>query len=65
MTEKVELRGDIARDVCDVLDALAKARRVSRMEIVAEALKAFADQVVHESTLVARLTRREGTVRDS
>lgn len=61
MTEKVELRGDIARDVCDVLDAVSKAKRISRMELVAQVLKGWADDKIHESILVTRLTRREGS----
>ncbi len=57
---RVELRGDIDRDVADVLDAVAKARRVSRMEVVAAVLGEWAKDKLHESTLVLRLARREG-----
>lgn len=61
---RVELRGDIDRDVVDVLDAVAKAKRRSRMEVVEQALKEWADGKVHESTLVVRLARGHGTKRE-
>lgn len=61
---RVELRGDIDRDVVDVLDAVAKAKRRSRMEVVEQALKEWADGKVHESTLVVRLTRNQGSKRE-
>lgn len=62
---RVELRGDIDRDVVDVLDAVAKAKRRSRMEVVELALKEWAEGKVHESTLVVRLTRGHGNKRES
>lgn len=57
---KVELRGDIPRDVADVLDAVSQARRVSRMELVTSVLQEWADAKLHEATLVVRVTRSEG-----
>ena len=57
---KVELRGDVERDVVDVLDAVSAARRISRMELVSEILSVWADAKVHESMMVQRVTRREG-----
>ena len=38
----VELRQDIDRGVCDVLDAVAKARRMTRSEVVADILAKWA-----------------------
>lgn len=61
---KVELRGDVDRDIVDVLDAVAKAKRRSRMEIVEMALREWADSKFHESTLVVRLTRGQGNKRE-
>ena len=57
---RVELRGDIDRDVADVLDAVAKARRVSRMDVVASVLGDWAKDKIHESTIVLRLARGQG-----
>jgi predicted transcriptional regulator len=61
---KVELRGDIERDIIDVLDAVAKAKRRSRMEVVEQALREWADGKLHESTLVVRLARGQGSKRE-
>lgn len=61
---KVELRGDVDRDIVDVLDAVAKAKRRSRMEIVELALKEWAEGKLHESTLVVRLSRGQGNKRE-
>lgn len=58
---KVELRGDVDREIIDVLDAVAKAKRRSRMEVVEQALKEWADGKVHESILVTRLARGQGS----
>jgi predicted transcriptional regulator len=58
---KVELRGDIERDIVDVLDAVAKAKRRSRMEVVEMALREWSESKKHESTLVVRLTRGQGS----
>jgi hypothetical protein len=62
---KVELRGDVEREIVDVLDAVAKAKRRSRMEVVEQALREWADGKKHESTLVVRLTRGQGSNRES
>lgn len=59
-TLKVELRGDIPRDVADVLDAVSQAKRIPRMELVNSILQGWADEKLHEATLVVRVTRSEG-----
>ena len=64
MSEKVELRGDISRDITDVLDAVAKAKRVSRMEMVERVLREWAEEKVHESMMVQRITRGNGIGRE-
>lgn len=65
MIDPVELRGDIERDISDIVDAVAKARRISRMQCVAEILKQWADEKVHEATLVNRLRRGKGSEAES
>ncbi len=57
---KVELRGDVPRNVADVLDAVSQARRISRMELVNAILSEWADETLHEATLIVRVTRAEG-----
>lgn len=53
----VELRQDIDRGVCDVLDAVAKARRMTRSEVVADILAKWAHGKQMEATLIQRVTR--------
>ena len=58
---KIELRGTVNRDITDVLDAVAMARGCSRMDVVEEVLAEWMAKKIHESTLVLRLSRREGS----
>lgn len=51
----VDLRGDVPRRIVDVLDAIAIARDVSRATLMGEVLGAWADKVVHEASMVARV----------
>lgn len=51
----LELRGDCPRRIVDVLDAVSMARNISRTALVNEVLGAFAEKVVHEASLVARV----------
>jgi hypothetical protein len=60
----VELRGLAPRKTVDVLDAVALARKVSRTDIVNEVLAEWAADRVHESKLVLRVIKREGTVKE-
>ena len=53
--EYVELRGDCPRRTVNVLDAVSMARDQSRTALVNEILSAWAEKVVHESTLVHRV----------
>lgn len=57
---RIELRGDVSRDITDVLDAVARSRRCSRMDVVEEVLSEWMARKIHESTLVLRLARRDG-----
>lgn len=61
----VELRGLAPRKVVDVLDAVALARKVSRTDIVNEVLAEWAAARVHESVLVLRCTKGEGSVKET
>lgn len=58
---KVELRGDIPREVADVLDAVSQARRVPRFELVNSILRDWAEDKLHEATLIVRVSRCEGS----
>jgi len=49
------------RRTVDVLDAVALSRKVSRTEIVNEVLADWAAARVHESKLVLRVTKSEGS----
>lgn len=61
----VELRGMAKRRTVDVLDAVALSRKVSRTEIVNEILNEWAVARIHESTLVLRCTKSDGSVAES
>lgn len=58
--EKVELRGMVDREIVDVLDAVATARRMARNELAEWVLRQLAQGVVHESMIVQRVTRGHG-----
>ena len=62
---KVELRGEIDRRIIDVLDAVSKAKRISRMEQVAIVLDQWAREKVHEANLVQSMTRGHGINTDT
>lgn len=53
----VELRGECPRDVVDIIDAVAMARDVTRIEMVVTILRKWAGERFHEATLVGRVTR--------
>lgn len=53
----IELRGEVQRDTMDVVDAVVQATPgASRMSVVREILANWAEQKIHESTLVQRVT---------
>ena len=60
MAEPVEIRVDLDREYSDVIDAVAKAKSISRTQMVLRILKEWSEEKRHESTLVHRLTRRKG-----
>lgn len=57
VSDSVELRGMVSRDLIEVLDAIAIARKKARIDVVVEVLQAFADERIHEATLIQRVTR--------
>lgn len=59
--EKVELRGNIDRDIIDVLDAVSTHMRISRVSLVEMILHRWARDKHRESTLVLRVTRSNGS----
>lgn len=59
----VELRGDIEREIVDVLDAVSSHLRITRMELVEKVLRRWADDKLHESRLVVRVSRGNGSSR--
>lgn len=63
--DKVELRGEVPRDLIDVIDAVAMARGCTRMEMVQQVLHAWACDRVHESTLIQRVTRGNPPLSDA
>ena len=63
--QKVEVRQDIDRNITDVIDAVARASRASRSEMVESILAAWARRKLMEATLVERLSRGNGPVSES
>ena len=60
MADTVELRGPCPREIVDVLDAIAHARRTSRMQVVIDILGKYTDEQRHISTYVHRVERGNG-----
>ena len=52
-----ELRGPCPREVVDLLDAVSMARRMTRMELVVEVLRAYAAEQLHIASVVSSVTR--------
>jgi hypothetical protein len=62
----VELRGEVLREHVDVIDAVVQATPgASRMSVLREILGAWVDQKVHESTLIQRVRRGNGSEPES
>lgn len=55
-----ELRHEVPTDVMDVLDGMARARGVTRGELLVAMLRRETDQAVHEATVVLRFARGHG-----
>jgi hypothetical protein len=52
----VELRGEVPRDLIDVIDAVALARGVTRIDLVQQILSRWARERVHEANVIHRVT---------
>lgn len=56
----VELRGEIDREVMDVIDAVVQSRPGShRMTLVREILTEWCEREIHRSTLVLRVSESQ------
>lgn len=56
--DRVELRGDIPRELADVLDAASMAANQSRISLVIDVLHEWALRKHREATLVLRVAPR-------
>ena len=61
----VELRGDIPRELIDVIDAVAMAEKSNRMTVVRKILGEWVEEQVHRSTLILRIRRGNGNAAES
>lgn len=61
MTNEVEYRCDLEREHSDVIDAVAKAKGISRTQMHLRILREWAVDRKHESMMVHRLTRVNGS----
>lgn len=61
--ETVELRGQAPRELVDVLDAVSTHRHITRTDLVNEILAKWAEDKLHEATLVIRITNSNGRSR--
>ena len=56
----VELRGEIDREIMDVLDAVVQSRPgTHRMTLVREILNEWTEREIHRSTLVLRVSESQ------
>ena len=55
--ESIELRMQTPRLVVDILDAVSQARRISRTELANRVLDKWARAVLHEMSVVERVTK--------
>lgn len=58
-----DLRASISETADQVLEAMALATGRTKQELVRDVLDTWADQRIHESTLVMRLAPRDGKPR--
>lgn len=58
--QRVELRGDIPRDIIDFLDAVGQADNVSRIAVVERLLREAMDREVGRMTRILRMINAPG-----
>lgn len=61
MGELVELRGEVPRELVDVLDAVAISKGTNRMVILRAVLTNWVQTKVHEADLIRRVTEGNGS----
>lgn len=65
-THLIEIRGDVPRELIDVLDAVAQATPgASRMSVLRDVLREWVDRKCHEASLIQRVRRGNGTSAES
>lgn len=57
----VELRGEIDRDLIDVLDAVAQAEASNRMTVLRRWIRERADSEIHRAMMIMRVRRGKGS----
>lgn len=60
-----DLRASISVTADQVLEAVSIARDTTKQQVVRDVLDAWADRVLHESTLVLRMAPRDGKSRSA
>lgn len=63
VAELVDVRCKVTEETNQVLEAKARARNMDKSEVIRVVLHEWALREIHESTLVVRLTRNEGSQR--
>lgn len=62
----IELRGEIPRDLIDVIDAVVAATPgANRMSVVREILSDWCERKIHEASLIQRVRRGNGNASES
>lgn len=59
--ELVELRGEVPRELVDVLDAVAFSKGTNRMVILRSVLQNWVMTKIHEAELIRRVTDGNGS----
>ena len=63
MALTVELRGPCPKDIVDVIDAVAHAKRIDRTSMVNRILQEWAEQKTLEAECIQRVTRGNPSLR--
>lgn len=63
MAITTELRGPCPKDIVDVIDAVAHAKRIDRTSMVNRILAEWAEQRAYESQCIERVTRGNPNLR--
>lgn len=62
VNDLVEVRGEVDRDIVDVMDAISSAEGISRTAVLRRWLRDKADAEIHRSTLILRVWSGKGSV---